>query len=124
MPSRAEPAGTGALVQQLANGDLLVSKEGAGRRRITKGTPEHQRLLDEAARGAVSIERFEGRFGGPAAPSPPELPDVVGRLVRRDATPREQRAAAADAAYGGGLSLRELTVLRRAGFLPYNKYDD
>jgi hypothetical protein len=113
------------LIEQLANGDLLVDEKSAGPpRRVTKGTREHNRLLEAAAAGDLELRGPERRFGGPVGPPWSTVEAVFARLGGHGASPSAQRAAAADAAYGGRLALRELTALRRAGLLPFNKYRD
>ncbi len=57
---------------------------------------------------------------GPAAPPDLTLDQVLERLALAGAPPADQRRAVGALAYGGRLPLQWLTVLRRAGFLPYD----
>ena len=58
--------------------------------------------------------------GGRAAPPAPTLEGILDRLGVADAPAPDQRRAVAERAYDGRLTLAELTVLRRASFLPYD----
>jgi hypothetical protein len=58
--------------------------------------------------------------GGRAAPPAPTLDGILERLGVAGAPGADQRRAVAERAYGGRLTLAELQVLRRAGFLPYD----
>jgi hypothetical protein len=54
--------------------------------------------------------------------APPQLtpPEILGRLGLAGAPPREQRRTVAELAFGGRLPLGWLTVMRQAGWLPYD----
>jgi hypothetical protein len=106
----------------LANGDLIVA-EGERTRRVTKGTPEHERLLAAIAAGEVSAERAAGRFGGPEQPPRPRVEDVLSRLGIAAAERKRQHEVAVEAAYAGRLSLGELRALREADLIPYSEDD-
>ena len=54
------------------------------------------------------------------APPALTLDQVLERLGLAGAARPEQRRAVGELAYGGRLPLAWLTVLRRAGFLPYD----
>ena len=57
---------------------------------------------------------------GRAAPPDPTLDRILERLGVAGAPGPERRRTVAERAYGGRLTLAELTVLRRAGWLPYD----
>jgi hypothetical protein len=108
----------------LANGDLLVADRGGVlERRVTKGTPEHKRLLAAIAAGAVEVERPRGRFGGREHPPAPRPNEVLSRLGVADADRKRQHEVAMAAAYAGRLSLGELRALREADLIPYSEDD-
>jgi len=54
--------------------------------------------------------------------APPQLtpPEILARLGLADAPPREQRRTVAKLAFDGRLPLQWLTVMRQAGWLPYD----
>jgi hypothetical protein len=107
---------SGHSIELLGNGDLLVS--GAGR--VCKGTRDHAHWLEAAKRGEARVFRRAGVFGGAASPPDPSAATVLERLGVSNASLERQRQAATDAAYGGGLDLRELRVMRRADLIPYD----
>jgi hypothetical protein len=106
----------------LANGDVIVT-DGDRRRRVTKGTPEHQRMLAAIDAGELSVERAIGRFGGPQQPPRPRVADVLERLGVARAERKRQHEVAVEAAYAGRLSLGELRALREADLIPYSEDD-
>jgi hypothetical protein len=107
---------SGHSIELLGNGDLLVS--GAGR--ICKGTRDHELWLEAANRGEAHLIRRTGVFGGAVSPPEPSAAAVLERLGVSNATLERQQQAATDAAYGGGLDLRELRVMRQADLIPYD----